>query len=104
MNSIELEEWHKIGNKLTNYFGICSCQRKIKSIIDNLYSIYTKCNYEDPNRDFTGAEWLVIAMIDRYSKEEITHGVNCEYPIINENSEFWKWIIEVKNNPYLTDN
>ena len=34
----------------------------------------------------------------------ITHGINCEYPIINKDDEFWQWIGEVKDNPNLEDN
>lgn len=97
----DIEEWHKIGDKLTNYFGICNCQRKIKSIIDNLVSIYDKCLKSDYN--FTGAEWLVIALMDRKSNA-ISHGINCEYPIIMKEDPFWIWINEVKNSPYLEDN
>lgn len=103
---IDVNEWHKISKKLTSYFFICSCQRKIKSIIDNLYSIYKKC--EDASelgieRDFTGAEWLIIALIES-NTDAITHGINCEYPIINKEDELWKWILEVKDNPNLYDN
>ena len=101
-----IDEWHKIGNKLCGYFGICSCQRKLKTIVDNLVSIYEKCNgaYEETHeRDFTGAEWLVIAVLDAQSTA-ITHGINCEYPIINKEDEFWKWIMEIKDSPYLEDN
>jgi hypothetical protein len=90
MNEFETAQWHKIGNKLCNYLQICSCQRKLKSIIDNLYSIYIKCNgaYEGTHeRDFTGAEWLLIAILDRHSAY-ISHGINCEYPIINKDNEF----------------
>lgn len=103
---VDNTEWHKIGDKLTGYFGICSCQRKLKSIIDNLYSIYEKCNGAQEGtheRDFTGAEWLLIAILDKGSNL-ITHGINCEYPIINSDDEFWKWIIVVKDNPNLEDN
>lgn len=103
---ININEWHKIGDTLTSYFGICNCQRKLKSIIDNLYSIYEKCNgaHEGTHeRNFTGAEWLVIAMLDKNSNS-VTHGTNCEYPIINKEDEFWKWIIETKDNPNLEDN
>lgn len=97
----DIKEWHKIGDKLTNYFGICQCQRKIKTIIDNLVSIHDKCLKRDYN--FTGAEWLVIALMDRKSTA-IVHGVNCEYPIIMEEDPFWIWVNEVKNNPNLEDN
>ena len=103
---VDINEWHKISNRLCDMFGICRCQRKIKSIIDNLYSIYEKCigAYEGTHeRNFTGAEWLLIAIIDR-NTNAITHGTNCEYPIINKESEFWKWIIKVKDNPNLEDN
>jgi hypothetical protein len=102
---VDSKEWCKIGDKLTNYFGICGCQRKLKSIIDNLYSIYDKCDYDSPNHkfEFTGAEWLLIAILDR-SSNAITHGINCEYPILNKEDEFWKWILEVKDNPNLEDN
>jgi len=95
------EEWHKIGDRLTSYFAICSCQRKLKSIIDNLYSIYIKIENQDYN--FTGAEWLLIAFLDA-TTNSITHGINCEYPIIRNNDPLWKWIIEVKDSPYLEDN
>lgn len=100
------EEWHKIGDKLTGYFGICPCQRKIKSIIDNLYSIYKKNidAYEiGTPRDFTGAEWLIIALMDK-NGTAITHGTNCEYPMIDKENPFWEWILEVKDSPYLKDN
>lgn len=106
MKDKELEEWHKIGNTLCDYFQICRCQRKLKTIIDNLISIYEKCNgaYERTHeRDFTGAEWLIIAILDARS-DAIMHGVNCEYPIINKEDDFWKWILEVKDSPYLEDN
>ena len=94
-------EWHKIGDKLTSYFGICHCQRKLRSIILNLVSIKEKCIKRDFN--FTGAEWLLIAIIEKNSNL-ITHGINCDHPIINENDPFWIWIDEVKNNPNLEDN
>jgi hypothetical protein len=98
---IDTKEWHKIGDKLTGYFGICSCQRKLKTIIENLVSIKEKCLKQDYS--FTGAEWLVLAQMERYS-DAVCHGINCEYPIINENDPFWIWIEEVKNNPNLEDN
>lgn len=103
---VDNKEWHKIGDKLTDYFGICGCQRKLKSIIDNLYSIYCKVEefYEkDIPLNFTGAEWLVIAMMDKNS-DAICHGTNCEYPIIIKDDPFWKWILEIKDNPNLEDN
>lgn len=96
-----INEWHKIGNKLTGYFKICQCQRKLKTIVDNLVSIYEKLKERDFN--FTGAEWLLIAMMDR-SSDAITHGTNCEYPILQEDDPFWKWLLEIKDNPYLEDN
>lgn len=100
------EEWHKVGDKLTSYFGICGCQRKLKSIIDNLVSIRDKCITGE--RNFTGAEWLVLAMIDAKQKghlsDAIVHGTNCEYPIIMRDHPFWKWLDEVKDSPYLNDN
>lgn len=97
----ELKEWHKIGDKLTGYFRICSCQRKLKTIVDNLVSIHDKCIVR--NFDFTGTEWLIIAMMDRNSNA-ISHGVNCEYPILNQDDPFWTWIMEIKDSPHLTDN
>lgn len=103
---VDLKEWHKIGDHLCAIFRICSCQRKLKTIVDNLYSIYTKLETFQNDRvplDFTGAEWLLVAMIDK-NTEAITHGTNCEYPILNKDNELWKWVIEVKNNPNLEDN
>ena len=103
---VDNKEWHKIGDKLTNYFQICGCQRKLKSIIDSLLSIRKKCNdaYElGTPRDFTGAEWLLIAMIESRS-EAICHGTNCEYPIIMNDDPFWIWLDEIKDSPNLEDN
>lgn len=102
----DIKRWHEIGDKLIGYFGICGCQRKLKSIVDNLLSIKQKClgaYIKDTPRDFTGAEWLLIALLDR-SSEAICHGVNCEYPIIMENDEFWIWLDSIKDDPALEDN
>lgn len=106
MSDIEEESWHEISEKLANYFQICSCQRKIKSIVDNLLAIKKKCidAYElDTPRDFTGAEWLIIAQLDSFSNS-VTHGINCEYPIINKHDEFWVWLDKIKDNKNLIDN
>jgi len=100
-----IEEWHEIGDKLTGYFNICSCQRKIKTIVDNLLSIKQKCNDAFENgteRNFTGAEWLLIAIIDKNS-DAISHGINCEYPIIINDDPLWLWLEEIKDNPNLVD-
>ncbi len=102
-----IEEWHRIGNKLTKYLKICSCQRKLRSIIDNLWEMHEKnrAAYETGgDRQFTGAEWLVWAMIDANTAGIVDHGINCEYPITYSESEFWEWIKEVKDSPYLQDN
>jgi len=101
----DIEKWQEIREKLTDYLGICGCQRKLKTIIDNLVSIHDKCigAYNNTHeRDFTGAEWLVIAMLNSGS-DAIIHAINCEYPIINEDDKFWKWILEIKDSPYLED-
>lgn len=103
---IDNKEWHKIGDELASMFNICSCQRKLKTIVDNLYEIYMKLvDFQDNQTPlkFTGTEWLIIAMIDR-NTPAIAHGINCEYPIIMRDEIFWKWIIEAKNNPNLEDN
>ena len=103
---VDTKEWHKIGDKLTAYFGICGCQRKLKTIVDNLLSIRTKCldAYElGKPRDFTGAEWLVLAIMEKNSNA-VAHGVNCEYPIIINDDPFWQWLDEIKDNPNLEDN
>jgi hypothetical protein len=101
-----IEEWYKIGNTLCDYFGICRCQRKLKTIVDNLVSIYEKSigAFEGTHeRDFTGAEWLLLAILNSKSTA-VMHGINCEYPIINKEDDFWKWILEIKDSPYLEDN
>lgn len=97
----EIKSSEQIGNLLTDYFQICKCQRKIKTIIDNLVSIRSKCNAQ--TYDFTGAEWLLLAMMDSNSNA-VMHGINCEYPIINDSDTFWQWIDHVKDSPYLKDN
>ena len=102
----ETISWEDIGTILTNYFHICGCQRKLKSIIDALFNIYTKSNEAfdtGKERNFTGAEWLVIAILDSNSTA-ISHGSNIEYPMVNKDDSFWKFILSVKNNPNLNDN
>ncbi len=101
MKITNLEEWKKIRDELTSIFGICSCQRKVKSIVLNLHSIYLKC--QDRDYDFTGAEWLLIALLDKHS-DAIMHGVNCEFPIINQQAKLWEFILRVVDNEFLEDN
>lgn len=108
-----IHEWHKIGDKLCGYLMICSCQRKLKSIVGVLVRIWekghtSKDNGYTPLRDsqpethgFTPEEFLMCAWLDRVGL--ITHGVNCEYPIIH-NNEFWDWLLSIKDSPYLQDN
>src|SRR5688572_32878637 len=100
--------WKQINLVVTECVGIGGCQRKLKSIVDNLHSMYTRCigaNEGTHEREFTGAEWLLIAIIEKHGKGEmITHGTNCEYPIIMKDHWFWKWLREVKDNPELSDN
>lgn len=107
---IDDKEWHRIGDTLTEYLGICGCQRKIKSIVDNLWEMKRKNQdaYENgTKREFTGSEWTLFAMMENRGgklKGAVMHGVNCEYPIIIVEHSFWKWIDEIKNNPNLEDN
>jgi hypothetical protein len=101
MNQEELKEWHKIGNRLTHFLGICPCQRKIKSIVDILVHIHIKCNNQDW-KALTVEELLICALLEK--RGIVTHGVNCEYPIISESEAFWDWIHEIKHSPYLIDN
>ena len=100
---INHNEWYEISDKLTNYLGICGCQRKIKSIIDVLVRIYDKGQAGKHN--WTAEEYLILAMVD--SRDLITHGINCEYPIIlhmtRDDDDFWEWINSVKDNPNLND-
>jgi len=101
-----IEEWHKIGNILAFYFDTCSCQRKLKSIIDSLYIIYQKIESSEEKGvpiSFTGSEYLLISIMDSKNLG-INHGINIEYPILIRNTPFWKWILEVKDSPYLEDN
>ena len=98
----DIDEWHKIGDELTSMFKICGCQRKLKTIIDNLYDIYIKLQAKEFN--FTGAEWLLLALIDKHFPSNLCHGINCEYPIILEDGILWQFILRVKDNPCLEDN
>lgn len=100
MTKVDDKEWHYIGNRLTDYLGICSCQRKLKSIVDVLISIYEKA--ESGKHGYTPSEFLICAMLEK--RNFLTHGINCEYPIIDKNIQFWIWIVSLKDNPNLTDN
>ena len=98
----DVDEWHKIGNKLTKELHICGCQRKLKSIIEVLNNIRDK--HENGNDSYTGEEYLILALIDANTNKIITHGTNCEWPILTDLDGFWKWIREVRDSPYLEDN
>lgn len=95
------KEWHKIGDKLTSDLGICGCQRKLKSIVEVLNNILDK--FENNNTSYTGEEYLILALLDT-NTNLIYHGTNCEYPIIDNTIDFWKWIREVRNSEFLEDN
>lgn len=47
---IDDKEWHKIGDKLTDYFGICGCQRKLKTIVDNFVLHLYETSFRERNR------------------------------------------------------
>lgn len=100
--NVDDKVWHEIGDKLTKYLNICSCQRKIKSIVTVLLNIYNKI--ELGHFDFTPEEYLIVALLD--AKGYITHGINIEYPMIVSVTEdsFWLWLQEIKDNPNLVDN
>lgn len=104
----DIKEWHKIGDTLCRYLKICSCQRKLKSIVDELWFIYQEEEKfredRDYERKYTGSDWLLWAMIDSRTTGIVYHGVNCEYPIVYTESEFWQFIKEAVNNPNLEDN
>lgn len=94
-----MDEWEKIAIKLTTKLGICDCQRKLKSIIDCLLQIKRKT--ESGERDYTGAEYLICALLEEKGLTE--HGINCEYPLLWD-VEFWQWVENVSINPDLYDN
>jgi len=98
------DEWHKIGDKLCAFLKICACQRKLKSIVEVLVRIKEKG--EKGDHGWTAEEYLILAMLD--SRDLITHGINCEYPIIlhmnGQQEDFWEWLEKIKDSPYLEDN
>jgi hypothetical protein len=101
---VNYEEWRFIGAKLTDYLRICSCQRKLKSIVDVLVRIYEKRNDDEPA--WTDEEYLILALLDSIGL--VTHGSNIEYPIIldmtRRGDDFWEWIMKVKDDPNLENN
>src|SRR6478752_669190 len=95
------EEWNKIGDKLTSILRICNCQSKLKSIVKILISIRDKCEAMEWYK-LTPEELFICAFLDR--EGILTHGTNCEYPIVAGAEAFWEWIDEIKNNSDLEDN
>ncbi len=95
----QIESWKSIRKTLTDYLQICGCQRKLKSIISVLSNIHYKINNE--NKGFTDEEFLICALLHRANL--LTHGINCEYPII-KNEEFWDWVLRTKDNANLENN
>lgn len=93
------KEWHKIGITLTGCLGICQCQRKLKSFVNVLIRIYNK--YKNNTKNWTEEEYIILSFLD--SRGLITHGTNCEYPIILDN-DFWKYVNLIKDNEFLEDN
>lgn len=94
-----IEEWHKLGNKLSEQLGICNCQRKIKSITTVLLNIKHKS--ESNTHGYTAEEHLICALLHRIGI--MTHGINAEYPYLVDN-EFWQWLENIKDDPNLSDN
>lgn len=102
---MKIDKWDSIGEELTEILGICSCQSKLKSIVVDLAKIRKKCidaiEIGTP-RDFTGAEWLLIALMDE-NDLGFLHGINCRYPLINEGHELWTFIDSIINDEALID-
>ena len=96
----DIKEWHRIGDKLTAYLGICGCQRKLKSFVNILLTIEEKIKGNDWNL-LTAEELMITALLEK--RDVITHGTNCEYPFIG-NTDLWEWLHTVKDNPALEDN
>jgi hypothetical protein len=94
-----IEEWHELGNKLSEQLGICNCQRKIKSITTVLLNIKHKS--ESNIHGYNSEEYLICALLNRIGL--MTHGVNSEYPYLVEH-EFWEWLEIIKDDPNLIDN
>jgi aspartate oxidase len=97
----DVNEWHRLGNTLSDYLGICRCQRKLMAIYRILTSIKDKCisnNWEELTYD----ELLICALLEQ--KNIITHGTNCEYPIVNSAHPIWKFLEDEKDNENLVNN
>lgn len=90
-------EWHDINHKLTEFLGICDCQRKLKSIVDILITIRDSLN---TGRKLTPEQLFICALLDG---KAFSHGINAEYPIITE-IQFWDWLDNIKNDSNLEDN
>lgn len=69
-----------------------------------LVRIYEKGKADKQN--WTSEEYLILAMLE--SKDLITHGINCEHPIMlhtrKSGDDFWEWICSIKDNSNLIDN
>ncbi len=99
-----IEEWHKIGYRLAYYLDICGCQRKLKSIVDILVHIDIKISNQDW-KALKAEELLITALLEK--RGLLAHGTNCEYPIKSAQKfsiNFWNFIHEIKDSPYLEDN
>ena len=108
-HELDIAIWHEIGDKLTTYLVICSCQRKLKSIVSVLVRIYDKilaASSADKSVviEWTPEEYLIIALLDTVPGNLLSHGINIEYPILCKEHAFWEWIMEIKDNPNLVDN
>lgn len=95
-------EWNRLNRKLCSLLQICPCQRKLKSIVMILLSIYNKLIVMKWD-ELTPEELLICNLLD-VNTEWITHGVNCEYPILKRGGELWDFVLSAQYNPALIDN
>ena len=92
------DSFEEVRIKLSVYLNICPCQRKLRSIVDQLYNIKRNIYRLNP---INSEDVLLCAILDKLNILE--HGINCEYPILT-NMEFWKFIDKCYSNPNVINN
>lgn len=96
---VDNKEWHLIGDRITRRLHICTCQRKLKSFVDELLAV--KAIVQDWSLPVLSHQYMLIAWLG--SLDLIEHGSNIEHAWLAD-EEFWEWLETIKDSPNLEDN
>lgn len=106
MNNFWKEEanWWRIWYRFNNFLKLDIYPERLEGTIKTFNFLIEKCSGEKYSslRDFTEAEWLLLAIVCKKYPDSVKYSCNTRYPKLEINNEFFKWIIDVSQNPNLS--